>query len=151
MWAAGCIFAELLFRKPLFPGRNYMHQIETIVSVIGTPSEDLLAEVGNAQAREYVRGLGYKPPVKLQSLYPNANPLALDLLGRMVHFSPTRRITVQQALQHPYFTQPIAPGEQPMYNAEDVVSSSTKFNFDFEKHAALSADVYKGEREHCGV
>jgi len=36
-WSVGCIFAELLGRKPLFPGKNFMHQLRLIFDVIGTP------------------------------------------------------------------------------------------------------------------
>ena len=36
----GCIFAELLGRKPLFPGDDYIHQLQLISEVLGTPSEE---------------------------------------------------------------------------------------------------------------
>jgi serine/threonine protein kinase len=37
VWSVGCIFAELLGRKPLFPGKDYIHQLNLITDVIGTP------------------------------------------------------------------------------------------------------------------
>lgn len=43
MWSVGCIFAELLGRKPLFPGKNFVHQLTLIFDVIGPPKP---AEVG---------------------------------------------------------------------------------------------------------
>ena len=39
VWSVGCIFAELLGRKPLFPGKDYVHQLNLITRVIGSPSE----------------------------------------------------------------------------------------------------------------
>lgn len=39
MWSVGCIFAELLGRRPLFPGKDYIHQLNLITDVIGTPDE----------------------------------------------------------------------------------------------------------------
>ena len=39
VWSVGCIFAELLGRKPLFPGKDYIHQLNLITDVIGTPDE----------------------------------------------------------------------------------------------------------------
>ena len=39
MWSAGCILAELILRKPLFPGKTELEQLELIFKVVGTPSK----------------------------------------------------------------------------------------------------------------
>ena len=39
MWSAGCILAELLGRKPIFPGKDYISQLEVICNVIGSPGD----------------------------------------------------------------------------------------------------------------
>ena len=41
VWAAGCIFAEMIGRKALFPGRDYLHQLRLIIDVLGNPSEEV--------------------------------------------------------------------------------------------------------------
>ncbi len=41
----GCIFAEILLGKPLFPGRNVVHQLELITDLLGTPSPEVIAKV----------------------------------------------------------------------------------------------------------
>ncbi len=41
VWSLGCIFAELLGAKPLFPGDDYIHQLRIIVDVLGTPTRVL--------------------------------------------------------------------------------------------------------------
>ena len=40
----------------------------------------------------------------LSKLYPNASPDALDLLYKLLTFDPKKRITLDQALQHPYLS-----------------------------------------------
>jgi hypothetical protein len=50
----GCIFAEILLGKPLFPGRNVVHQLELITDLLGTPSPEVIAKVG----RRGWRGVG---------------------------------------------------------------------------------------------
>eukprot|EP00850_Spirogloea_muscicola_P008805 SM000048S16517 [mRNA] locus=s48:175188:176080:- [translate_table: standard] len=40
LWSVGCIFAELLGRTPLFPGKDYIHQLKLIINSIGSPDED---------------------------------------------------------------------------------------------------------------
>ena len=45
VWSIGCIFAEILSGKPLFPGRNVVHQLELITDLLGTPSAEEIAKV----------------------------------------------------------------------------------------------------------
>ena len=51
VWSVGCIFAELLGRRPLFPGKDYIHQLNLITDVIGTPDEDDVDSVESEKAR----------------------------------------------------------------------------------------------------
>ena len=58
------------------------------------------------------------------SLFPNANPDALDLLDHMLAFDPSSRISVETALEHPYL--------HIWHDASDEPGCPTTFNFDFE-------------------
>ena len=44
IWSIGCIFAEILLGKPLFPGRNVVHQLELITDMLGTPAPEVIAK-----------------------------------------------------------------------------------------------------------
>ena len=66
------------------------------------------------QARRYLRSLSYKPKIPWARLYPNAHPQALDLLERMLTFNPNNRITVEDALAHPYLEQYYDPNDEPV-------------------------------------
>ena len=41
MWSLGCIMAELLTRKPLFPGQSELDQITKIFDIMGSPNDDI--------------------------------------------------------------------------------------------------------------
>jgi len=82
VWSVGCIFAELLGRKPLFPGKDYIHQLNLITDVIGSPDEEDIECIESDKARRYIRSLPYKPHIPTEKIFPNANPLALSLLVR---------------------------------------------------------------------
>lgn len=120
----GCILAELLGGRPFFKGRDYVDQLNQILHILGTPNEETLSRIGSSRAQEYVRNLPYMPKKPFQTLFPNANPDALDLLDRMLAFDPSSRISVEEALQHPYL--------KIWHDETDEPDCPTTFNFDFE-------------------
>lgn len=65
MWSAGCILAEMLGRKALFPGRDYLDQIRLIIEVLGTPSESELNTLQNQRAVQYIRRLPPRNKMRL--------------------------------------------------------------------------------------
>ena len=70
VWSVGCIFAELLGRKPLFPGKDYVHQMNLIARVIGSPTEEELHFVTSDKARRYIRSLPHSDRVDFRAVYP---------------------------------------------------------------------------------
>lgn len=128
VWAVGCILGELFNREPLFQGDNYVDQLNVIFGVLGTPTQDDLECILNVEALQFVKKLKKKNPVPLRKVFPNASSKALDLLSKMLVFNPKNRITVDEALKHPFFKK--------FYN-EEVINSSCvcpePFNFEFEK------------------
>jgi len=124
VWALGCILGELHGRTPLFPGEDYIKQMNLIFEVLGTPSEDDMRFISNGRALAYIRSLPPKPKMPFSRIYPNASPLALDLLEKMLRFNPTTRITVTEALAHPYFAD--------LRNPEFETVCAKPFDFSFE-------------------
>ena len=64
------------------------------------------------QARGYLKSLPFKPKVPWTKLYPAADSKALDLLDKMLTFNPHKRITVEEALAHPYLEQYYDPADE---------------------------------------
>ncbi|XP_020701903.1 mitogen-activated protein kinase homolog NTF3-like [Dendrobium catenatum] len=113
VWSVGCIFAELLGRKPVFPGSECLNQLKLIVNVLGTMNDSDLSFIDNSKARKYIKSLPYSPGISFSSLYPHADPLAIDLLQKMLVFDPSKRISVIEALQHPYMSPLYDPSTNP--------------------------------------
>ncbi|KAK9457453.1 kinase-like domain-containing protein [Dipodascopsis uninucleata] len=124
VWSVGCILAELLGGKPFFKGNDYVDQLYKILHYLGTPKEETLRRISSNRAQEYVRSMPYMPKVPFSKLFPNANPEALDLLEKMLAFDPAERITVQEALEHPYLKVWHDPADEP--------ECPTTFDFSFE-------------------
>lgn len=103
VWSLGCIFAEMMLRKPLFAGNDYIHQLRLISQFVGTPdSSENIWWVGNDKAKQFLLGLPKCGPVDLGKKFPGAEAGALDLLSKMLILDPNGRIDVQAALDHEY-------------------------------------------------
>jgi len=124
MWSVGCMLAEIIGRKPLFPGRDYIHQLKLVTDTIGTPSSEDIQYINSARARRYIESLPPKAKVEMGTLFPAASEVLRDLLDRMLIFDPRRRITVEEALEHPYLTS--------LHDPEDEPTCASVFYFPFE-------------------
>src|ERR1700722_2475523 len=102
LWAIGCILAELLTGKPLFPGRDYSDQLQLILNVLGTPTVDEYIGITSRRSRDYIRALPIRKRRPFNVLFPHASLDAIDFLSKTLTFDPKKRITVEQALEHPY-------------------------------------------------
>lgn len=98
VWSLGCVFAELAIGKPLFPGNNEIDQIFKIFRVLGTPSS--ASDLG--QLKHFNAQFPKFPRTDLAAI-TRLPPLGVDLLARMLDYSPSRRISAANALRHPYF------------------------------------------------
>ncbi|CUM68625.1 uncharacterized protein PRCAT00006352001 [Priceomyces carsonii] len=127
IWSVGCILAELLGGKPLFRGKDYVDQLNQILLILGTPKEDTLTKIGSVRAQNYVRSLPFMKKVPYSQLFPNANPLALDLLEKMLSLDPYERITIDDALKHPYLSVWHDPLDEP----------ECKVKFDFKSFETI--------------
>ena len=127
IWSIGCILAELLGRQPLFPADNNLDELQKIISVLGSPSESDLEYINDTKIKTFVNRLAKRTKQSFNLMFSNANPVALDLLGKMLTFSPKKRYTVEQCISHPYFEGLHDPEQEP--TAESI------FDFSFDKES----------------
>mmetsp|Transcript_28292 Transcript_28292/g.60282 ORF Transcript_28292/g.60282 Transcript_28292/m.60282 type:complete len:463 (-) Transcript_28292:246-1634(-) len=104
VWAVGCIFCELINRKPIFAGKDHLDQIKKIVGVLGTPSEEELHWLPRSgSARAFLHKCQAAPKANWPKLVPTASPAAIEVIENLLRFDPTTRTTVQNALRLKYF------------------------------------------------
>jgi mitogen-activated protein kinase 1/3 len=84
--------------------------------------------IKSRRARDYIRSLPFKKRIPFKEMFPSASPLALDLLERLLAFNPAKRISVQEALAHPYLEAYHDPEDEP---GSDPIPDGF---FDFDKH-----------------
>eukprot|EP00043_Microstomoeca_roanoka_P008298 m.80019 g.80019 ORF g.80019 m.80019 type:complete len:218 (+) comp14188_c0_seq6:215-868(+) len=101
IWSIGCIFAEMVTSRPLFPGDSEIDELFRIFRYMGTPDERLWPGVSDLP--DYKTTFPSWRPRDLSTVVPGLDPVGLDLLRRMLIYLPAGRISASQALQHPYF------------------------------------------------
>jgi len=105
IWSVGCIFGELLLGKPLFPGSSALNQMERILEVTGMPSQDDLLSLNSPYADTMLQTLQINKRRTLCDIFPQSSTEELDLLAKLIAFNPEKRITAEEALEHPLLAQ----------------------------------------------
>lgn len=122
MWSLGCILGEMLLGKALFPGSSTINQIEKIMSAIPHPTPDDVLSIKSEYGFSVIQRMLLKPQVPLEDLLkPSVPPDALDLLKGLLVFNPDKRLTAEQALEHPYVAKFHNPAREPALNYDIVL------------------------------
>ncbi|NP_001311985.1 mitogen-activated protein kinase homolog MMK2-like [Nicotiana tabacum] len=133
VWSVGCILGEIMTREPLFPGKDYGHQLRLITELLGSPDDASLRFLRSDNARRYVQLLPQYPKQQFSARFPNMSPLAIDLLEKMLVFDPTGRITVDEALCHPFLSS--------LHDINDEPICPRPFSFDFEQPSITEENI----------
>ncbi|ORY01700.1 glycogen synthase kinase 3 [Basidiobolus meristosporus CBS 931.73] len=109
IWSSGCVMAELILGQPLFPGESGIDQLVEIIKVLGTPSREQIQTM-NPNYMEH-RFPQIKPH-PFSRVFRSQNPPAeaLDLISKVLDYTPTKRLTALEAMAHPFFDELRQPG-----------------------------------------
>ncbi|XP_070258990.1 cyclin-dependent kinase 10 isoform X4 [Myotis yumanensis] len=110
MWAMGCVLAELLAHKPLLPGTSEIHQVDLIVQLLGTPSENIWPGFSRLPlVSQY--SLRKQPYNNLKHRFPWLSEAGLRLLNLLFMYDPKKRATAGDCLESSYFKEKPLPCE----------------------------------------
>jgi len=109
----GCIWAEMLLGRPLFPSQNHFELLTTMFAVLGTPpflqhaeeeqEADGVRWVTDEAALKWMRTLKPSAGHDLRKLFSNTVPEAVDVISNLLVLAPNRRWSIDDALAAPYF------------------------------------------------
>ena len=117
IWSAGCIFAELLTGKKLFGSSDVRGQLDLIFGLLGQPTLEDFDFVKGDASRTALKAVN-PVPLSFEERFQNVDPIAVDLLKKMLTFNPHFRITAEGALEHPYLTEYHDPSDEPVYQGD---------------------------------
>uniref|UniRef100_A0A7S1LDQ5 Protein kinase domain-containing protein n=1 Tax=Neobodo designis TaxID=312471 RepID=A0A7S1LDQ5_NEODS len=135
VWAVGCVAAEMLLGEPLFAGESTVDQMVEIIKVLGTPSRDEVLSM-NKTYTEF-KFPSVRPMPWSRVFRGHTPPEAIDLIVDMLKYNPAHRITMAEALAHPFFDELREPGTQ-LPNGKSL---PPLFDFNAEEREYLSATM----------
>lgn len=126
IWSVGCILFELLMKKKLFEGNSTLDMLQKFVDAIGNPKDDDLFYVKNPKTIELMDSIKKVGDSNIDNLLQNASSDEIDLFKSMIKWNPTKRISVEEALNHPYFKKFHDPLDEP--SAPEIEPLNIKLN-----------------------
>jgi len=153
MWSAGCILAELLGKKAIFPGRNEIDQLELIFKLCGTPNQENWPDVDKL---EWWHMFKPQKPYKrcLRETFSHFPREAVDLIDRMLTLDPKQRITASEALDADYFwiePLPCAPEDLPKYPSSHEFQAKKRRNAQHQQQQSQNIDISKRQKGPQGA
>ena len=135
MWSVGCILAEMITGKATFPGKSTLNQIELILELQGRPSNEDLESLDSNLAVNLLNNIKANKKRSFKQLFGHAPPEALDFLRKLLTFNPKKRITVEEALEHPYVAD--------FHNLEEEISINRPVKIPISDNTRLSRHQYR--------
>ncbi|KAE8789614.1 Shaggy-related protein kinase theta [Hordeum vulgare] len=103
IWSVGCVVAELLIGQPLFPGESGVDQLVEIIKILGTPTREEIRCMNPNYSEFKFPQIKAHPWHKLFG--KRMPPEAVDLVSRLLQYSPNLRCTAVDACAHPFFDE----------------------------------------------
>jgi cell division cycle 2-like protein len=102
MWSVGCIFAELLLKEPLFQAHGELELLSMIFKLLGAPTNNSWPDYSSLPLAKTI-SLPSLQPHQFRQKFQYLTSAGLDLLMSLLTYDPERRISAEDALEHPYF------------------------------------------------
>jgi glycogen synthase kinase 3 beta len=134
IWSTGCVMAELMLGQPLFPGESGIDQLVEIIKVLGTPTREQIKTMNPnymehkfpqikphpfSKVSFYVVAFSYNAHGIVKVFRPRTSPEAIDLVSRLLEYTPTARLSAIEAMCHPFFDELRAEATR-MPNGKDL-------------------------------
>ncbi|CAI4210398.1 unnamed protein product [Parascedosporium putredinis] len=132
VWSTGCVMAELMLGQPLFPGESGIDQLVEIIKVLGTPTREQIRTMNpNYMEHKFPQ----IKPHPFNKVLRKADANAIDLIGKLLEYTPTERLSAIEAMVHPFFDELRDPNTRfPDFRHQTGQVRDLPPLFDFTRH-----------------
>ena len=142
MWSVGCILYELLVGTPLLPGKSTKEMMKMMFGVTGFPDRKEYNEVKNECKIQHIdyddllqeKIKKKKNILQMVSGYTH-DEVAIDLLLKLLVFNPKKRLTAEEALEHPYVAD--------FHNLEEEITCDHKIDIPLDDNNKFTKEEYR--------
>ncbi|CAD8209008.1 unnamed protein product [Paramecium pentaurelia] len=150
MWSLGCIVGEMIVGKAIFPGTSTLNQIERIIELCGRPKPEDLEAIQAPLAEQVLQSINTQKKKSFAQYFSAAPEDAIDFLRKTLVYNPTKRMTVEQALEHRYIkefknTEEESKRDSPL---ETLMNDNHKYSIKEYQNALYNRIVQKKRIEH---
>ncbi|CAD8147677.1 unnamed protein product [Paramecium octaurelia] len=136
MWSVGCILGEMVLSKSIFTGQSTLNQLEKIVEVLGKPSQEDLEQINAPIAEKIFREI-QMPRRKSLFTYIKSSDIIIDFISKCLTWNPNKRMTVDQALQHPLLNDFRGTERENNYPSKITIELSENVKLDKKKYREI--------------
>ena len=149
VWSVGCILAELINGKALFPGKSTLNQVELILEVLGKPSEKDLQGLNLESTLNIIKNIRLKSNKSFEEFFRTDDKLALDFLKKSLTFNHRDRLTIEEALEHPFLENFRESDEYHVLNkvVEIPIDENTRFSTSVYQEALYNEIIRKKKEQ----
>ncbi|KAG1826126.1 Pkinase-domain-containing protein [Suillus subaureus] len=131
MWSVGCIFAELLLKEPLFQAKNEIELLSMIFKLLGPPTTKTIT-------------LPSPQPHQFRQRFHHMTTAGIDLLVSLLTYDPEQRISAEEAVHHPYFSESPLPKHPDLFSSFPSAAAGERRRKPFDSPSApVRAADYK--------
>ncbi|KAG1716570.1 hypothetical protein ID866_622 [Astraeus odoratus] len=135
MWSVGCIFAELLLKEPLFQAKGEIELLSMIFKLLGPPTNTTWPEYSTLPLAKTIT-LPSPHAHQFRQRFPYMTTSGLDLLMSLLTYDPQQRISAEEALRHPYFSESPFPKHPDLFASFPSAAAGEKRKKPFESPSA---------------
>lgn len=167
LWGVGCILAELCTNIiPFFPPlkiskTKWISQLNGIFKKLGKPSKEEIEKFASKERKKDIFKFVSFPKIEIKDLFPNVKDInVLDLLNKLLCINPKERISIKEAINHPFFDvikefkekDDFSDSEKIFVNEyKEKIEEMEKKNALFNEQILFYKDeiIYKKQKFHC--
>lgn len=132
----------------MFPGISTLNQIERVLKLTGMPTQEDIEAMNSPHCTKIFATIPPTKKVALETIFPTASDDAIDLMKKLMKFNPGDRLTVEEALEHPYVAQFHNVDNEPVCKKIITIPIDDNKKFSIKEYRLkIYTDIHKRKKE----